>query len=346
MKKLIPALCLLLISAILMGTSTYAWFSMNTTVTATGMKVQAKAEGGLLISATAAADSWSNSASITLGKDVIMLPASTANGDAWYHAHSTSSSSATSAGYYALSTSGTDAEPTDATLAHAGTIVVANENLYSSGLSYATVFYDDNNGNSTYNAGNDDGFYLLTKYFIKSSGDAITINPSSGTYKALAINAVSVGTITGSAQLDKSLRIGVQLYDEENTKVGNFVVLAPVSGADGATATVSGTKIQTTPVSGGTDVAALIGLCSNSVDNYYANADTAFGKSAADDVPSFLSGKYLTAYIYVWFEGEDATCISDNITASLDELNISVSFKLTSVTGQFNDTATTAEPTT
>lgn len=48
-KKIIPALCMLLISAVLMGTSTYAWFSMNTTVTATGMTVSASTESAYLI---------------------------------------------------------------------------------------------------------------------------------------------------------------------------------------------------------------------------------------------------------------------------------------------------------
>lgn len=47
-KKLIPALCMLLISAVLMGTSTYAWFSMNTTVTASGMQVTAKSDNVFL----------------------------------------------------------------------------------------------------------------------------------------------------------------------------------------------------------------------------------------------------------------------------------------------------------
>ena len=50
MKKLIPALCLLLVSATLLGTSTYAWFSMNSTVTATGMEIKAKTSKNLLIS--------------------------------------------------------------------------------------------------------------------------------------------------------------------------------------------------------------------------------------------------------------------------------------------------------
>lgn len=53
MKKLIPAICLLLVSAVMLGTSTFAWFSMNTTVTATGMQVVAKSDNTyLLISST------------------------------------------------------------------------------------------------------------------------------------------------------------------------------------------------------------------------------------------------------------------------------------------------------
>lgn len=48
-KKLIPALCMLLISAVLMGTSTYAWFSMNKTVTAGGMSVTANSDSAYLI---------------------------------------------------------------------------------------------------------------------------------------------------------------------------------------------------------------------------------------------------------------------------------------------------------
>ncbi|HCY49909.1 MAG TPA: hypothetical protein DHU79_06590 [Clostridiales bacterium] len=47
-KKIIPALCMLLISAVLMGTSTYAWFSMNTSVKATEMKVTAKSDAVFL----------------------------------------------------------------------------------------------------------------------------------------------------------------------------------------------------------------------------------------------------------------------------------------------------------
>ena len=49
MKKLIPAICLLLVSAVMLGTSTFAWFSMNTSVTATGMQIAAKSNNTYLL---------------------------------------------------------------------------------------------------------------------------------------------------------------------------------------------------------------------------------------------------------------------------------------------------------
>ena len=49
MKKLIPALALLLVSAVMLGTSSFAWFSMNTTVTAGTMEVKAVANANLYI---------------------------------------------------------------------------------------------------------------------------------------------------------------------------------------------------------------------------------------------------------------------------------------------------------
>ena len=55
-KKLIPALCMLLVSAILLGGSTFAWFSMNNEVTANGMQVSAKSNTQFLIIEETAAE--------------------------------------------------------------------------------------------------------------------------------------------------------------------------------------------------------------------------------------------------------------------------------------------------
>ena len=55
MKKLIPALALLLVSAVMLATSSFAWFSMNTSVTVTGMSVTAKVNDNLQIAPTTTA---------------------------------------------------------------------------------------------------------------------------------------------------------------------------------------------------------------------------------------------------------------------------------------------------
>lgn len=48
-KKLIPAFCMLLVSAVMLGSSTFAWFSMNNKVTASGMEVTAKSNTQFLV---------------------------------------------------------------------------------------------------------------------------------------------------------------------------------------------------------------------------------------------------------------------------------------------------------
>lgn len=49
MKKLIPAICMTLIAAVMLASSTFAWFSMNTSVTADGMQVAAKSDNTYLL---------------------------------------------------------------------------------------------------------------------------------------------------------------------------------------------------------------------------------------------------------------------------------------------------------
>lgn len=48
-KKLIPALCMLLVSAVMLGTTTFAWFSMNDKANVTGMQITAKTNDTYLL---------------------------------------------------------------------------------------------------------------------------------------------------------------------------------------------------------------------------------------------------------------------------------------------------------
>ena len=48
-RRLIPAFAMLLVSAVLMSTASFAWFSINDAVTAQGMSVTATADSSLVI---------------------------------------------------------------------------------------------------------------------------------------------------------------------------------------------------------------------------------------------------------------------------------------------------------
>lgn len=108
-KKLIPAFCAMLVSAAMLGTSTYAWFSVNKKVEANGMSVTAQANtqyfaitttkptskfeapSSDMNKATAATASQTGAAD---GKVIPVAKASAAHGDTvftgdWYTANST-----------------------------------------------------------------------------------------------------------------------------------------------------------------------------------------------------------------------------------------------------------------
>ena len=50
MRRLIPAFAMLLIAATMLSTASFAWFTMSTNVTASGMQIQAQADSSLVIS--------------------------------------------------------------------------------------------------------------------------------------------------------------------------------------------------------------------------------------------------------------------------------------------------------
>ena len=103
-RKLIPALAMLLISAVLMSTASFAWFSMNKTVTATGMSVTAKADQTFLVISNQAGQSTNTSITATASNgSATLFPAAfgsiSTNGTiTWKTGYSNDIDSATAAG--------------------------------------------------------------------------------------------------------------------------------------------------------------------------------------------------------------------------------------------------------
>lgn len=84
-RQLLAAIAMVLVAAIALGSSTYAWFVASGTVKADGMKVQAQAESGILIKENKADAKFGTVATVnaTAAK---LYPTSTTDLTKWYHA--------------------------------------------------------------------------------------------------------------------------------------------------------------------------------------------------------------------------------------------------------------------
>lgn len=95
-KQLLAAVAMVLVAAVALGSSTYAWFVASGTVTAQGMKVQARAEGGLAIRwAGQASELWATTASAKMNEATALLPASTASLAKWTYAKALNANAST-----------------------------------------------------------------------------------------------------------------------------------------------------------------------------------------------------------------------------------------------------------
>jgi hypothetical protein len=226
-KKLIPAAGMLAVSATMLATSTYAWFSMNTQVTAKGMQVKAKAEGGIVISNDAETSNWVQEADASYTTKAELFPISTADFNTWYHAKSTEADNA-AAGQNANDYT----QP-------------VNTNPTGSGIGT----------DSTSNA-----YYLVDTFKIASSGE--TLNKSGDT-PLLYINKVTA-TDPNNQNLSKALRVGITVGSDTTKyiyaplggtasyKVGgsdsSTTPLTPVTGKNKATSISSIPSTSATPI--------------------------------------------------------------------------------------------------
>ena len=259
-KVIIPAMGLLLLSTAASITGTVAWFSVNTTVTANGMSVKAKAQEGITIS-NAADGTYNFTAASVKSTCAALYPATTADFSPFLTSVSTNPAAANT------------------------------QQAYTAATAWVAP-------------GTADAHYIVHDFYIRSSAPAVL------TIASLNVKSVSA-TVGGSAatqNLSKSLRVGVQFDGSTNT-----YIYAPVTGytASYTVQEVAGAysaegRATVTPIAGDTQ-----------------SADTSVTTLPKNDV----AGKH--AYVYIWFEGEDASCISNNLPVDAEQLDVSVEFGFT-----------------
>ena len=317
-RKLLGAVGMLSVSAAMLVSSTFAWFTMNKSVTAKNMTVQAKAEGGLLISETqgyGSNDVWDSEANTTTegeGAKVALYPTSTANSAAWYHATSKAANDAANAASGKASGQKADGY-TNLTLAsNQLQAAEAGEN------GKKDVYYVDS-GTTGYDA-NDAKYYLKYTYYLKTSTEGTTSLGLKKDDQNVNISVVHVDGNTTSKELNKALRVGIEIG-------GKFYIFAPISGAT-TSYYVNAASTATTAIDS-----------SASSHNAPMTVATGLGSlpgNKADGTP---------VYVYMWYEGEDVNCKSDNITATLDALTVDIEFNLVTLSADATDSGVSTSTT-
>lgn len=205
---------------------------------------------------------------------------------------------------------------TAATWVHSTSNDAADENtendydLLTTAVDSATgAGYVDENANSAYDSATDSVYYSMHSFYIKSSAQAIT-----NTLYITNVQA-TLPAPQNSENLNKALRVLVKLNGAATAKVYSPVYAA----ADYSVATTAGkysgegaaTKAEVKPI----DASAANGLIATAKQEFLPN----------EAIPA-NNGTPLRIDVYLYFEGEDPNCISNNLTATLDTINVSVTF--------------------
>jgi len=322
-KKLAAATSMLMISALMLSSATYAWFTMNKEVSVTGMEVKAHAEEGLLINevATANSNTWDELATAnTTHTTVVMRPASTADLTTWWHANSkiyddeagqnnlsgTVDVDANGNKYVDISNSNiSDYELVKSSEAVGGT--KAETHVYYKDASFGT--------SGSYEDG--EGFYVKYTYYLKSSGDT-DLDVSNLQVKVKATKNTTGKNASGSSDaLDPCLRVGVTMNTTASgSTVAGTKIFSPITNGETSYTVTSNTKGNST--ASVTSTPATTGNFSEYVTlNKDNNTKITIPKVTSNGTP---------VYVYVWFEGEDAACKSINLTDILAAYDIDVSF--------------------
>ena len=267
---------------------------MNTTVTATNMHVRAVAEDGLLINEvnTASSTTWDNEATANQASSSASLLYPASTADGSTWYHAKSTKSNTSAS----ATSGT--ESPDLNGGYETLIGLVNITAMSTSASPGINALRETKGKTATDAA---GYYVHYTYYLKgASGTATALAKTAGAQNVQITKVEATTTTSYSAALNPSLRVGIKLNSE-------FYIYAPV-------ATFTGT--------------------------YYVAADTTATEPFAGNTATYTDLASLPAAgsngvpveVYIWYEGEDAGCKSDNATAAtLDDIDVDITFSLVTV---------------
>jgi len=333
-KKIAGASAMLLLSTTMLGTSTFAWFTMSKEVQVTGMEVKTKVGSNLLISTTNL-DADYTSQTLRQTRKCLLEPTSTING-------------VTGTYYYTVNAKAN------------GDAVVDAYELYAEDA--ATAVQNATAGKPNYDVDFNNAYKLGTSGVFTNSDIAMTDSVDGAAYGYIDytfyLKATSNGNASTTAQQIRMTKCDLDYNNDELDSDGD---VGKVNGPDRAwrvavfaqdiTATKPGTGRVNTDVASSVDnqkgLISVTGAVNQTTGKAVDSASTATGdvvnNGSSGVVLASISennaSKYYKVTVRLWLEGEDTTCTSETYAALTNKYKLDLAFQLTD--GSNDDAAVT-----
>ena len=329
-KKIVAAFAMFALSASMLGTATYAWFTMNKEVEVTGLTMKTKVGANLLISEDNVEGNYSADRMVS-GRKALLEPVSSISGktgEFFYTLDAKASGqkahNATDAGkaYVAYSeaktpTSGT-ATNTNDTCAAAGKYYYDDAFTRAYGVAPDAADYGTAYG------------YVDYVFYIKATGDQadqqLRMTACDLNYTYPANTTLPDGTTAVDANVDNAWRIAVFASDiTANGGKGNTGTAASVGTLDPAASAATSILAPSGAVNWETGKAVKTTIATDSV----LTPGTAV--VIDNDIDAGVT-KYYKLLVRVWLEGEDKSCNSSTYAKLTDAWSLDLEFQLTDAT--------------
>lgn len=318
MKKLIPALVLLLVSAMVMSTASYAWFSMNRTVTTTGMQITATVPTQLLIkgSATAPLAVYKSAISFASGDDSAVHTFNTLTSVAPVAYKSSTAAAGTTVGtFYKLTEEANSSVKANGYLQNIFNATVAiteytDFNSVKIGATDGPPAFKEATSHAVAPAKND---YISDSFTVKYAGE---YKPEFGQLK-VTVTAKTTAVVTAGTEAT-----ALTLANISKIYKAVHIVFVPDTT----------TMNDNVPKANGIDAAVYdidLGAATIDIANSAVVGTTATVAFTANmELSAFNADNQEVTYtMYIFYDGEDADCINDN-TIDMSGFSFELKFDL------------------
>jgi hypothetical protein len=324
-KKIMASASMLLVSAFMLSSATYAWFTMNKTVTVNGMEMKTQVGSNLLISDNNYEADYSTTA-LTQSRAALLEPVSSvsgANGTFFYTVDALGNGDAVTDVYTAYA-EGTDLTTGAIDLITASTAAGTHPETDGAGKAAYDADFNSTYTIGTAAAGAATAYYNAYGYvdyvfYLKATADSTNQNIKMTKCNLLYNDGAVNTTGTVGDNVDKAWRVAVFCSSvtggageqASNATSANLKAILTLNGAANHTAGKA--------VDSGTSV--------NGTVSYNAWSDTT--NSAIATLANKATGYYMVT-VRVWLEGEDTTCTSKTYAQLSEEWTLDCEFSMDS----------------